>query len=537
MFKNYQLSEKYFIPIEISIALIFCVLPLFITFPYKINLYLAWEGAYRMSLGQVPFRDFGMPLGYGYWLLPALFFKIFGPFMSTLTLAQVCINLVSVFALHKIFQAFRVKGGIRVIGIFLFCLSYVFVNFWPWYNHTVFVYELIGLAFLLHAILDKNHYSNLKLITGALFIFLSFFTKQDIGGLAFVFALSLLTIDAICDRSYKSLLIFTASFLIIGALFILPLTFYDFGYWFNYGQPPHGTRISILDLLGTIFSESALIMRFYIIAMIIYCVHQWHKNDKLIAWPKREILFFFFTLGMVVQPLIAQQTTYIPENVHYYYHSFVVVFLLSQLKLPVDRPIILGGLIICILLFWTQDYWRYANRIMKRVFNVEQKLDYNYVSKHTWKLKDENGPDTDRSDWVKTPFKSLDNVLMPKETVQGMQNLVNKYAYVENLKVLNMSELTQLAYEIGYIPEKGPKTALWYHRNVAFFQREVDATCDEIRAEAYDLVLFEVIPRINRFYPPDVRACLQEHYKLVKRFKAPRIPEDSFIEVYERPAK
>ena len=159
MFKYSFLRDKELNTIEIFVGIVFCCIPLFATFPYKINLYLAWDGAYRMYAGQFPFRDFGMPLGYGFWLIPALFFKIFGPFMSSLIKAQVLLNALSLVAVSSIFRTFKVSSALRVLGIIFFCLSFVFVNFWPWYNHTVFVYEIIGLAFLLSGMLLKNKYS------------------------------------------------------------------------------------------------------------------------------------------------------------------------------------------------------------------------------------------------------------------------------------------------------------------------------------------------------------------------------------------
>lgn len=535
MFKNRFLSEKTLITLEIIIAIVFCCLPLIITFPYKINLYLAWDGAYRISIGQLPFRDFGMPLGYGFWLIPALFFKIFGPYMSSLIKAQVLLNFLSLLAVNSIFRDFDVKPGIRVIGVLFFSLSFVFIHFWPWYNHTVFVYELIGLAFIINSIIKKGNYATLKIILGALFVFLSLFTKQDIGGLATIFAFVLLTVNYIFDREYKPLLIFTIAFLSIGAFIIIPLSFYEFGYWFNYGQSPHGTRISLIDLLDTIFSDSSLIMRLYLFALIIYIIFQWQRDNKIFLWQKNEILFLLFTIGIVVQPLIAQLTTYIPENSHFYYHTFVIIFFLSQLKvIPFHQLTILISSIALIFLLWSQDYWRYTNRIVTRIFNIEQKVDYNYVSKKTWKLKDNSEPAINRSKWKTTPFLSLDNVTLPESTIKGINDLKNQWSGRAGLKVLNMSELPQLAYEIGYEPLHGPQEPLWFHRNVAFFQREVDYFCKQISNNAYDLVLFEVIPKLNRFYPPTVRECLQENYRLTSKFLAPRIPEDAYIEVYER---
>lgn len=535
MFKNYNLSGKTLLKFEIIIALLFCCLPLLITFPYKINLYLAWDGAYRISIGQLPFRDFGMPLGYGFWLVPALFFKIFGPFMSSLIKAQAFINLISLVAIHSIFRVFKIEPGVRAIGILFFSLSFVFIHFWPWYNHTVLVYELVGIAFILQAIIVNGKYAVSQLILGAIFIFLSLFTKQDIGGLAALFAFIILTVNAILEKNYKQLFIFGIAFIGIGLLIVLPLTFYEFGYWFNYGQSPHGTRISLIDLMDTIFSDSSLFMRLYLFAMAIFVIYRWQKGDKFISWNKREIFHFLFTAGIIVQPLITQLTTYIPENSHYYYHAFAITFFLSQLKLiPFQRLSIFIVSVLLVFSLWSQDYWRYTNRIVSRLFNIKTEVDYNYVSKKTWNLKGKNLPKSDRADWKLTPFRTFDNVTLPQSTISGIKDLKAKWSSHTELKVLNMSELPQLAYEIGYEPLQGSKQPLWFHRNVAFFQREVDFFCQQIKKNEYDLVLFEVIPKLNRFYPPSIRKCLKESYNLSTTFRAPRISEDSYIEVYEK---
>src|SRR3954468_22410456 len=91
-----NLSETHFLILELIITLVFCFIPLLFNNPYRINIFLSWEGAYRLYLGQTPFKDFSLPMGYGYWVIPAIFFKIFGPYMYSLIKAQVFINLVSV---------------------------------------------------------------------------------------------------------------------------------------------------------------------------------------------------------------------------------------------------------------------------------------------------------------------------------------------------------------------------------------------------------------------------------------------------------
>jgi len=127
---------------DILIIIAFALVPLFSTFPYRVNIFLSWEGAYRISQGQTPFQDFGLPMGYMFWVVPAFFFKIFGPSLVTLVKAQVFINILSGLAFRSMLKSLQVQPGLRLAGVLLFCLSFSFFNFWPWYNHTVIVYEL-----------------------------------------------------------------------------------------------------------------------------------------------------------------------------------------------------------------------------------------------------------------------------------------------------------------------------------------------------------------------------------------------------------
>src|SRR5688572_32847076 len=99
-----SLSERQLLVCELLIIVFFCFTPLFFNNPYRINIFLSWEGAYRMYLGQMPFRDFSLPMGYGYWVIPALFFKLFGPYFYSLIKARVFINLAAVLTFRSILR-------------------------------------------------------------------------------------------------------------------------------------------------------------------------------------------------------------------------------------------------------------------------------------------------------------------------------------------------------------------------------------------------------------------------------------------------
>src|SRR3982074_3670015 len=102
---------------EILIIVLLACIPLFIHLPYRVNIFLSWEGAYRISQGQLPFRDFGTPLGGMYWVVPALFFKLFGAKLFTLVEAQVLINIVSGLAFRSILASLRVNKGVRFAAV------------------------------------------------------------------------------------------------------------------------------------------------------------------------------------------------------------------------------------------------------------------------------------------------------------------------------------------------------------------------------------------------------------------------------------
>ena len=136
--------------------------------------------------------------------------------------------------------------------------------------------------------------------------------------------------------------------------------------------------------------------------------------------------------------------------------------------------------------------------------------------------------------WVKSDLRTMKHILIPQETNEGIKRIMSlPFAKEPGLKVLNMSELTFLAYEMGYTPQTNQ--ALWYHLNIGIFKREVDALKQRIKDGYYDLVLFEDIPGLTHFYPYELRDELEKDYFLYDNFLAPRKLEDSFIDVYVRP--
>ncbi len=538
------MRSRYINALEIACIVLLASVPLFVTFPFRVNIFLSWEGAYRMSQGELPFKDFGTPLGGMYWVIPAIFFKIFGTQMITLVKAQVFINIISGLAFRSILKSLNVQPGLRFASILLYCISYSFFNFWPWYNHTVIVYELIGLAFLLKGITGvpgKKTY--LSFILAAFFTVCSFLTKQDAGAMAVLLSLIVLGYSCLRDKQWKSLIIYIGSFVLIFLLFIAPFLNKGFGYWFNHGQAPHTARISISEIIEEFLAGSQMIKFYFVIILVILLIR--FKSLNQLWEQKMEMLFLLVTIGILGEAAVFQVTSYTPPDNNIFYHSFAVAYIFASLaailRTNFNRPSMILACSLGILLWWSGIYWKYFQRIMDRVFPHEEvavsKTGENVVNRKTFMIQPVDTTDIPLSDWVFSDLKSFKNIYMPASTAAGMNRLMNMELVKsnKNLRVLNMSELTPLAAEMPYKFDRGIEFPLWYHLGVGMFNKQAELFEQKIRNKDYDLVLFEYVPTLNNFYPFRVRDTLLMHYNKVDSFAAPRRGDTrGMIEIYTR---
>lgn len=531
---------------EVLIIVAVSVIPLFPNLPYRLNAYLSWEGAYRMANGQVPYRDFGMPLGYMYWVIPTIFFKIFGAQMITLIKAQLFINIIGGLSFRWILKSLNVPAAIRLVSVIVFCLVYSLPNYWPWYNNTVIFYELIALAFLLHFFnRPPSRWQYLWPLFSGVFVFFSFFTKQDGGGLSLLVCLALLIYDAIIEKRWAPLAAFLGGVLLTGAAMILPLTSYSFGYWFNYGQAPHSSRISLSDIVNEFLLASQW-LKFYL-ALIIILLFASVRHVAAFAQNKQKMLFLLLTLGILAEAAIFQVTSYLPVDNNIFYHAFAIAYILtllvSLLPIRVDTwktTIVLTG---CTLLWWSQSYWRYIERFVipskPDTYTTHQYGGYTYadvVNRNTYMIEIDTTA-VPLGEWRLSSLPTLRKVLLPGPTVDGLDRLMNSPLVKsgKELTVLNMSELTTLAAEIPYKLEMGSSYPLWFHKGVGMFDKELNMFVDRVNKNYYDLVIFEYVPYSNNIYPFRVREALLNNYNRTDTFPVPRNPSShAWIEIYEK---
>lgn len=521
-----QRKDKLFSILEISIIVLLAIVPLFMTFPYRVNIFLSWEGAYRLSQGQIPFKDFGIPMGYMYWVIPAFFFKLFGPQMITLVKAQVLINIVSGVAFRSILKSLSLQPGVTFLCVLLYCVSFSFFNFWPWYNHTVIVYEMIGLAFLMRYLFSEKK-RLILLFLSASFIFFSFFTKQDGGALAFLICILLLIYDSIYKKQWAGLLVFVCAFIIVALAIIAPLTRYNFAYWFNHGQAPHTSRVSIFEIVDE-FLYSSHWIKFYLLLIVLLLLAGYYNMREFVK-DRRNFIFFLLTIGVLVEATVLQVTSYTPPDNNIFFHSFAFAFVFSYLSNHFNFNLykwkLLFGIGFFVILWWSGVFWRYSQGVVKNllVSRSQKVTNENVVDRHTYILNLSSN-EIPMDDWMFAGLHSFKKIRMPKSTVEGIDRLLKMEMVKnnQNLRVLNMTELTPLAIEMPYALETGPEFPLWYHLGVSMFNKQVEMYGERIKKGYYDLVLFENVPNLNNFYPFSIRDTLVHYYKKIDYFAAPR---------------
>lgn len=540
-----RFRKNIFSYMEVSIIILLAIVPLFVSFPYRVNIFLSWEGAYRISEGQLPFRDFGIPLGGMYWVIPGIFMKIFGTQMLSLVKAQVFINIISGLAFRSILKSIGVQPGIRYIAVLTYCVSFSFFNFWPWYNHSVIVFEFIAIAFLLKGIISSSKKrSFVMLVIAALFTVFSFLTKQDAGALAFLLCLVLLFYLAINEKKWMQIIVYTLSVVIIFFLIIAPFFKYDFGYWFNHGQAPHSARISLFELLDEFLTGSQWI-KFYCFLILAILIIRF-KSFKELWLNKKEMIFLLLTIGILGEAAVFQVTSYTPPDNNIFFHSFALAYILHQLTtifpVRVNRVRTVFAFSAGILLWWSGVFWKYIQRIAEKALPSDTATispsGENVVNKKTYMILPVDTTDIPMGKWVYCGLKSFNKISMPAPTADGIKRLMNMELIKngKDLRVLNMTELTPLAVEIPYKPEKGSYYPLWNHLGVGMFNKQAEMFENKIKAKEYDLVLFEYIPTLNNFFPFRVRDTLFANYEKVDSFMAPRRGDTrGMIEVFIKP--
>ena len=146
---------------------------------------IAFDGAYRILSGQVPYKDFLIPIGPGVFCLQAMFFKLFGVNFTAYLLGAAVPNLLATaLAMFTVWTLFPVNHWPAIIAGFLTATWFYPPYGTPNMEQTAFLFAVIGIACAIATIKPTARSGPrravLCLLTGVCMV-LAFLSKQNAG--------------------------------------------------------------------------------------------------------------------------------------------------------------------------------------------------------------------------------------------------------------------------------------------------------------------------------------------------------------------
>jgi len=436
---------------------------------------ILWEGAYRISLGQIPFTDFGTPVGPISFLIPALFFKLFTPSWYVMQLSQMFENALLLLLSYQLLRRLQLTKANINIAIACFAIFYLVFLSHPWYNSGAFLFFLASMVFLLG--LGYWSYIAAGLLAG-----LCFLAKQDYGVMNLCLGLLVLFLTqpdsrtpyrrlsfnwkALLDRKYWGITV--SSIAVFAIAFTLPLVAVislvdseQFLYWFNYGQEPHQIRkIYIWNFIGR---ANLLIPA----CIAFYFAYRTRRMELLFAG-------IFFICSFVVSSTSGLDYT----------AFFFFLFLPVLIKATHDRAIVSKPWVSILLIFATLTCLilpaKYFYRMVQTtVLNKAEPYSfrYKYVTRPVRAFPDS-------MPYFKNVMGSLDSITLIEQLQAIFKNRDGP-----PLTMLNISELTPLYAELGITPPL--QYPLWYHTKISLFPREIKIIDRDIDNAKFDVVILQ----------------------------------------------
>ncbi len=441
---------------------------------------ILWEAAFRVSLGQIPYTDFGSPVGPISFLLPALFFKIFSPTWEILQITQLVENILVILLVYGITVRLECQRNISNLTIILCSIFYLVFLTHPWYNSTAVIFLLAAIWSILKPGIPW-------VILSSLFAGICLITKQDYGIVAAGIVGVLIIAQSTTDLKFQPKKISFAlknqinnyyflfgQLLIFSILFFLPLVILlqvvdveSFLYWFNYGQPPHTLRkIYIWNFI----SRGNILISAFVASYIFW---KTRRFDTLVAC---LILYS----GFVVSSTSGLDYTS-------FYYLLTLPLLISILwKLTIKHKLVKYFLLIGLMLCLATPI-KYLFRLVETtVISKPEPFSFRarYVTRPVAYFP-ESAP------FFNNVMGSIDSIAMISELKNQFKEYLIPYngSQFTPLTMFLMGEMTPLFAELNIKPPTN--VPLWFHTKISLFPREIDIMRREFTQTKYDIVILQ----------------------------------------------
>jgi hypothetical protein len=461
--------------------ILLCLITMFWIFSLRNFVYfrdysIIFEGAYRVYLGQIPFRDFGSPVGPGSFFIPAIFFKMLGVNWNSMMLAQQFQNCLLLLVLGKLLIQLDVDFNARRISLFFFSFFYLIFLSHPWYNTSALLFMLASVSFAM-----SNR--NIFYILSGVFAGIAILTKQDFGVLSLCIALFVLVFKSTNFFSSAKnlrndlglavkLFMFLSSVVFIVGAFIIFTDFVQFKYWFNYGQSPHLLRS--INWTANLYS--------FLAAFGFFLFGFFMLNFKIMI-----------SSAFILSALITSETSGL-QFTHYYFIAFIPIIWFETLKIYFHWKLIFTVMISFFLflliatpfrdIFFVAPFRDFFYIFESAALKEPEHYFFNYRMNSSSMVPMKKNLNS-FSDNIYAPQETIDSIVMVKDLVEKLRVEFK----VTSPLVLNMTELTPIYSEIKVEPSIG--LPLWFHTNISLFPKEINTLNRQLCENRYDVIMVQ----------------------------------------------
>lgn len=213
---------------------------------------IVYEGAWRVAHGQVPYQDFTMPLGPVTLWLPAWAMEHFGTGWEVQQKLQVWLHVVSTAMFLALARNLTFPWAISLVATAVYALCYALAGSLPWYNTTAIWWSMMAfmlVGFQLRLGEGKHLAMRLALtMLATLAATLSFYSKQDAGGLTLIGLAGFLVVSYWSVKGHKGILWWHLAALVMTVAIATVLLNQHYGgqmlAYLNLGQSGQDVRLS-----------------------------------------------------------------------------------------------------------------------------------------------------------------------------------------------------------------------------------------------------------------------------------------------------
>ena len=424
---------------------------------------IIFDGGLRIWHGQMPYRDFFISTGPMVYYIQGLFEWIFGPNTLSMKMHAAVLNsiVISIFFVY----ARNYIDNILAFGMTLLLHFFFYgrlVN--PWYDQTALFFYFIAQIIVLNNIEEEIQWW--KLSTVGILIGLSIFSKQDVGGLAFLFVAGQLLLFSIKNIKYTFIYIFSFTCLIIVTVAYFT-SISEFGYWFNYGQDPHSSRLSGAILRS--LTDLKLLGDFRLYAFIFSIGFILLIRDL----SYKSFFNLFMISGFVIFSIIFKETSGQGKYSSLFFMPFIALFitrLITQTK-KIEFNKLTRKLAVYLI------GWVFI------AYTLELAFWNTFVFKEAIK----------KNKYVTLENSSFSGYRFEKEIVEGIEQIKHELqkGKINNDKdwFLNMSSYTFLYKDLNIEPPRGMH--LYYHRNVTLFDKDYTEFKKKLKENHFQYILLQ----------------------------------------------